>query len=175
MTAATIVAAVGIGRTKRLSTQQHLGLTTLAALLLAGHLLNRPSLTYPLDSWRMYGNATTPRFYYELVVTTSNSRRTGFPFSVLTPITPGPHDHYSTLNPISWRMVRRAAACRCSDSDWELDALISGLRRAYHQASGDDVLSLEIRATRVGASGGLGPSRMVYAWAEQPRDFTLGR
>jgi len=138
-------------------------LWTICVLLTAGQVLNDSRATYPFDSWRMYTTRQVPTHYYKVVIETERGRER-YPYRLIAPMVPGPLDHYTTLAPITWRLVERQRVCRCETGDATNGALIEALVAVFERATEREVTSFLLLVSPTEVLGPSNDERTLYRW-----------
>ena len=109
-----------------------------------GQSAKRPRLTYPFDYWGMYAGASPVRSFYEFIATTADARDFAFPFTIVSPMSPGPLSGFSTPDPVGFRLIQLNRACACDNGDIRLDAFIKSLAQIHEHQTGHRLIRFAI-------------------------------
>ena len=166
----TLLVVATVAKAARLGTARYLVVFAYAGALYVAQTLDRPRLTYPLESWRMYSTVEAPRAYFSFEIQARDGSMRPYPFELLVPASPGLFRNYSMMAPITWRLVSSHRQCRCGAGDYEMDQMIAGLVRVYESSGPHQVSRFLMTATAVSLSGASNEPQLLYTWTRAQLD-----
>jgi hypothetical protein len=136
-----------------------LAIVAIAAMLPAAQVLNRPSVTYPLDTWDMYARSEPPRTFISYRIVDDHARAYDYPFALFAPSEP---------RAFVMKLDTLIARCNCKNGDATIDAAVRALSVVLLKRRGHAIVSLEARVMRlVSFDGQTQVGSTVYEWSAE--------
>lgn len=129
----------------------------LAALMAAGQAVDRPKLTYPFISWKMYARDTVRHTFQRYHATDDRGVVQEYPFVAVA---------FSEPRALMERVSRAVEDCACSADDPTVDSIVLGLAAIHRQATGRAMTALHIYdVSLTGPIGAPGVQVLRYSWS----------
>jgi hypothetical protein len=135
-----------------------------------GQAVENARITYPFDHWGMYDVSSPALRYYEFTVLERDGDTADYPFEVVSFASPGPLRGFTTLSPLSFRLVAMASACKCTSRDPKLDRVLAWLVANYGLRSGSAVVEFRISEGSLSGARGSQRKRIIYRWVNPEGD-----
>ena len=128
-----------------------------ATLMTAGQSVDRPKLTYPFVSWKMYARDTVRPTFQRYLVTDDRGDIQEYPFVAVA---------FSEPRALIERVFRAVEDCACSANDPTVDSIVLGLGAIYREATGRAMMALHIYdVSLTGPTGAPGVQVLHYSWS----------
>jgi hypothetical protein len=128
-----------------------------AALMAAGQAVDRPKLTYPFVSWKMYARDMVRPTFQRYLSTDDRGVIHEYPFVA---------GAFSEPRALIERVFRAVEDCACSAHDPTVDSIIIGLGAIYLKATGRAMIAFHMYdVSLVGPTGAPGAQVLRYSWS----------